>query len=135
MTNAIDGRGLELTVAAAQKAGIQRFLLVSAFPESSRGKKVSETFENYMSVKKLADVHLAETDLDWVILRPGTLIDSSATRKVRAGQAIPYGEVTRDDVAAALVEIIERPEVSRIIIELTEGDTPVDQAIQRLARF
>ena len=135
MTNAIDGRGLELPVAAAQKAGIQRFLLVSAFPESSRGKKVSETFENYMSVKKLADVHLAETDLDWVILRPGTLIDSSATRKVRAGPAIPYGEVTRDDVAAALVEIIERPEVSRIIIELTEGDTPVDQAIQRLARF
>src|SRR3546814_18364883 len=60
MTNAIDGRGLELAVAAAQKAGVQRFLLVSAFPEASRGKKVSETFENYMTVKKQADVHLVE---------------------------------------------------------------------------
>ncbi len=134
MTNAIDGRGLELTVAAAQKAGIQRFLLVSAFPEASRGKQVSETFENYMAVKKRADVHLAESDLDWVILRPGTLLDAPGTGKVRAGLAIPYGDVARDDVAATLVEIIERPEVSRVIIELTQGDTPVDQAIQRLAR-
>lgn len=32
MTNAIDGRGLELAVAAAQQAGVRRFLLVSAFP-------------------------------------------------------------------------------------------------------
>lgn len=133
MTNAIDGRGLELTVAAAQKAGIQRFLLVSAFPEASRGKKVSETFENYMAVKKLADVHVADTDLDWIILRPGTLLDALGTGKVRAGLAIPYGDVTRDDVAASLVELIEHPEVSRMIIELTGGDTPLDQAIQRLA--
>ncbi|MDN5935910.1 MAG: SDR family oxidoreductase [Nitrosospira sp.] len=133
MTNAIDGRGLELTVAAAQKAGIQRFLLVSAFPEASRGKQVSETFENYMAVKKRADVHLAETDLDWVILRPGTLLDASGTGQVRAGLAIPYGDVAREDVAATLVEVIERPEVSRVIIELTQGDTPVGQAIQRLA--
>lgn len=134
MTNAIDGRGLELTVAAAQKAGVQRVLLVSAFPEASRGKKVSETFENYMAVKKLADVHLAESDLDWVILRPGTLLDAPGTGKVRADLAIPYGAVTREDVAAALLEIIERPAVNRVIIELTQGDTPVDQAIQRLAR-
>lgn len=133
MIDAIDSRGLELAVAAAQKAGIQRFLLVSAFPEASRGKDTSARFESYMAVKKLADAHLAETDLDWVILRPGTLLDAPGTRKVRAGLAIPYGEVTREDVAAALAEIIERTDVSRVIIELTQGDMPVDQAIQRLA--
>lgn len=134
MTQAIDGRGLELAVAAARQAGIQRFLLVSAFPEASRGKVVSETFENYMAVKKLADVHLAETDLDWVILRPGTLLDAPGTGEVRAGLAIPYGEVPRDDVAAALVEIIERPAVNCLIIELTQGDAAVGEAVQRLAR-
>lgn len=134
MTNAIDGRGLELAVAAAQKAGVERFLLVSAFPEASRGKKVSETFENYMAVKKQADVHLAGSDLNWVILRPGLLLDSPGTGKVRAGLAVPYGDVAREDVAAALVEIIEHPEVSRLIIELTEGDTPVGDAIRRLTR-
>lgn len=134
MTNAIDGRGLELAVAAARHAEIKRFLLVSAFPESFRGREISETFENYMSVKKLADVHLAETDLDWVILRPGTLLDAPGTGKVRTGLAIPYGEVPRDDVAATLLEIIERPAVNRVIIELTQGDTPVGESVQRLAR-
>lgn len=133
MTNAIDGRGLELAVASAQQAGIKRFLLVSAFPEAFRGKQVSDTFENYMAVKKLADVHLAETDRDWVILRPGTLLDEPGTGKVRAGLAIPYGDVPRDDVAATLVEIIERPAVNRVIIELTQGDTPVGEAVQRLS--
>lgn len=133
MTHAVDGRGLELTVAAAQRAGIQRFVLVSAFPEAARGRQMPERFENYMRVKKLADVHLAESALDWVILRPGTLLDSPGTGKVRAGLAIPYGEVTRDDVAAALLEIIERPAVRRVIIELTGGETPVGEAIQCFA--
>ncbi len=133
MTNAIDGRGLELAVTAAQKAGIQRFLLVSAFPEAGRGKQISATFENYMAVKKRADVHLAETNMDWVILRPGTLLDAPGTGKVHAGLAIPYGEVPREDVAATLAEIIDRPQVNRVIIELTGGDTPVEQAIQQMA--
>lgn len=82
MTNAIDGKGLELAVAAAKHAGIQRFLLVSVFPEASRGQEVSETFENYMAVKKQADVHLCATDLDWVIVRPGTLLDAAGTLQV-----------------------------------------------------
>ncbi|MFA7505899.1 MAG: NAD(P)-binding oxidoreductase [Burkholderiaceae bacterium] len=134
MTNAIDGRGLELAVAAARQAGIRRFLLVSAFPEAGRGKPAaSSTFENYMAVKKLADVHLAETDLDWVILRPGTLRDDPGSGRVRTGLAIPYGEVTRDDVAATLVELVERPAVNRIIVELTRGDVPVGESVQRLA--
>lgn len=134
MTNAIDGRGLELSVDAARRAGVPRFVLVSAFPEASRGKVVSETFENYMTVKKQADVYLAESDLDWVILRPGTLLDTPGTGKVRAGLAIPYGDVSRDDVASALLAIIERPTVSRVIIELTQGDTPVSESIEQFAR-
>jgi len=134
MTNAIDGRGLELSVGAARQAGVLRFVLVSAFPEASRGKDVSETFENYMAVKKQADVHLAESDLDWVILRPGTLLDTPGTGNIRTGLAIPYGDVSRDDVALALLAIIERPTISRVIIELTQGDTPVSKSIEQFAR-
>lgn len=130
MTNAIDGQGLELSVAAAQRAGVKRFLLVSAFPEAGRNKVVSDTFENYMAVKKRADVHLAESDLDWVILRPGTLLDSPGTGQVRVGLAIPYGDVPREDVAATLLALIEQPTVNRVIIELTGGKIPVAEAIQ-----
>ncbi len=134
LTNAIDGRGLELSVEAANLAGAKRFILVSAFPEALRGGKISDGFENYIAVKKRSDIHLAETDLDWVILRPGTLLDSPGTGKVRAGLAIPYGDVARDDVAATIVKIIEQPKISRVIIELTQGDTPVGEAVLQLSR-
>lgn len=132
MTDAIDGRGLELAVAAATLAQVPRFLLVSAFPEAGRGKHLSDTFENYMAVKKAADVHLASSPLDWVILRPGTLTDAAGTGRVHAGLAIAYGEVPRADVAAALLGLVEQPQVSRRIIELTEGQTPVFEAVHRL---
>ncbi|WP_198331624.1 NAD(P)-binding oxidoreductase [Psychrobacter aquimaris] len=134
MTDAIDGKGLELAVAAAQQAGIQRFLLVSAFPEAARGKEVSETFENYMAVKKQADVHLSATDLDWVIVRPGLLLDDAGTQHVHTGLAIPYGEVAREDVASTLLEIIEHPAVNRVIIELTQGEQPVAEAVAKFAK-
>lgn len=130
MTKAIDGRGLELAVAAAKEAGVKRFLLVSVFPDALRGKTMPDSFENYMSVKKQADVYLAESDLEWVIVRPGTLTDNAGTGKVRAGLAIPYGDVTRDDVAAVLAELVDSPHINRAIIELTEGDTPVSDAIR-----
>lgn len=133
MTNAIDGEGLETAVAAAQQAGISRFLLVSAFPEAGRAKNLSPTFENYMRVKKLADVALAESGLDWVILRPGTLTDEPGSGLVRSGLAIPYGSISRDDVAATLMAIIEQPAVNRIIIELTGGDMAVQDAIKKMA--
>jgi uncharacterized protein YbjT (DUF2867 family) len=134
LTNAIDGRGLELATEAAAIAGIRRFILVSVFPDALRDKETSPDFENYIAVKKRADVHLVETGLDWIILRPGTLLDNPGSGKVRADVAVPYGEVPRDDVAATIGELIEQPAVSRIIVELTSGELPVADAIRRLAR-
>jgi len=134
LTNAIDGKGLETAVESAQLAGVRRFLVVSAFPEALRGTDTSEGFENYMRVKKEADVYLASSELEWVILRPGTLVDEPGTGKVRAGLAIPYGEVARDDVAAFLAALVDCPDVSRQIIELTQGTVPIDLAASTLSQ-
>jgi len=68
-----------------------------------------------------------------VILRPGTLSDAPGTGRVAAGPAIAYGDIPRADVAATLVALVEHPEVRRTIIELTEGDQPVHDAIAALA--
>lgn len=134
LTNAIDGHGLELAVTAAKSGGIHRFILVSVFPDARRNQSTSEGFENYMAVKKRADVYLVESDLDWIIVRPGRLLEDRGTGKVRADLALPYGDIPRDDVAATLVELIEQPAASKIIIELTSGDTPIADAVRRLAR-
>ncbi|MBA4490265.1 NAD(P)H-binding protein [Paracoccus sp. S1E-3] len=133
-TTAVDGVGLEKAVSAAQAAKINRFVLVSVIPDALRGTaSPGERFEHYMQVKRKADNHPAQSGLDWVILRPGTLTDKPGTGKVRAGAAVPYGDVSRDNVATVLAEIIATPRLSRRVIELTDGDIPAAQAVGALA--
>lgn len=130
MTRAVDGDGLEKAVAAASNAGVKRFLLVSAFMDAGRGANPpNERFELYMQVKRKADAHLVESGLNWVILRPGTLTDESGSGNIRLGAAIPYGNVSRDNVAATLAELIATPAVNRSILEVTDGNTPVAEAV------
>lgn len=134
MTTLIDGRGLEKATEAALKAGVSRFVLVSAFPESGRGDGLGEGFEHYMRVKKSADVYLAQSGLDWLIVRPGLLRDEPGDGKVTAGLAIEYGAVRRDNVAAFIHAALHNPDLSRIIVELTDGDTAAFDAVVQLAK-
>jgi nucleoside-diphosphate-sugar epimerase len=131
-TTLIDGQGLEKTVDASRQAGVARFVLVSVFPEAGRSRETNDGFEHYMRVKKAADVYLTATDLDWVVVRPGTLTDSPGTGTVHAGWAIPYGDVHRDDVAAFLAAVLHEPRLRHAVVELTDGGTPVEQAVADL---
>ncbi|NKY85242.1 NAD(P)-binding oxidoreductase [Nocardia veterana] len=132
LTTAIDGAGLEKAAAAATRAGVPRFLLVSVFPDAGRDRETSAGFEHYMRVKKSADVYLSHTDLDWLIVRPGTLLDDPGAGTVSAGLAIGYGSVSRDDVAAFLAAALREPRLNRVIVELTGGPTPVSDAVAEL---
>jgi uncharacterized protein YbjT (DUF2867 family) len=131
-TSAIDGEGVVKAAAAAAQAGVSRFLLVSVFPEAGRGSELGEGFEHYVRVKKDADAHLATTDLDWLIVRPGTLVDSPGTGTVAARAALAYGDVPRDDVAAFLDAALAEPRLNRSVVELTAGPTPVADAVAAL---
>ncbi|MFD9431978.1 NAD(P)H-binding protein [Streptomyces sp. NPDC060002] len=132
-TTLIDGKGLEKAADAAAAAGVPRFVLVSVFPDALRDGQAGEGFEHYAKVKKTADVYLARTDLDWLIVRPGTLLDTPGSGRVTAGPAIEYGDVHRDDVAAFIDAALHEPRLSRVIVELTSGDTPVADAVAQLA--
>ncbi|QDU73521.1 putative sugar epimerase YhfK [Bremerella volcania] len=133
-TTAIDGGGVIKMMDAAQANGIKRVYLVSAFPDARRDAERKEGFEHYIRTKRMADNALAATDLDWVILRPATLVTEEGNGKVKAGLAIPYGTVARGNVAAFLAALIERPEIRREIIELTDGEVPVKEAVAALVR-
>lgn len=132
LTTKIDGDGLVKAAEAAVAAGVSRFILVSAFPESERAKGLGDDFEHYMATKKRADIALAETGLDWVIVRPGLLTDEAGSGSVTAGPAVAYGEVSRDNVAAFIDAVLHEPGVNRVIVELVDGDVPVTEAAARL---
>lgn len=131
-TTAIDGRGLVKAADAAARAGVSRFVLVSVFPEALRDGATSPGFEHYIKIKKAADGYLTRTDLDWVIVRPGTLLDEPGAGRVSAGLALDYGSVHRDDVAAFIDAVLHEPALNRMIVELTTGDTPIAQAVAGL---
>lgn len=131
-TSLIDGRGLEKAAAAAEVAGVARFILVSALPEASRGRDAGERFEHYLKVKKATEVHLCGTDLDWLIVRPGTLTDDPGSGLVAAGPAVIDAPVSRDNVAGFLAAAIDRRLLSREIVELTDGQTPIAEAVAGL---
>ncbi|MGP5727291.1 NAD(P)H-binding protein [Arthrobacter rhombi] len=131
-TTLIDGNGLKKAAEAAEQAGVSRFVLVSVFPEAGRGPDSPEAFEHYMRIKKDADVHVAATGLEWLIVRPGTLVDTAGTGRVTAGPAIPYGTIPRADVAAFIDAALAEPSLRRAVVELTGGNTPVAEAVTAL---
>ncbi|MBF7692621.1 NAD(P)H-binding protein [Acinetobacter sp. FNA3] len=131
-TNLVDGNGLEITALAAEKAGIRKLILVSAFPEAGRTKDLGDNFENYMQVKKKSEYFLTKTQLDWIVLRPGTLVNDIGTGRIEAGVALPYGTITREDVAQTIVSIIETPQLKRKIIEIIQGEYNISEAVHSL---
>ncbi|WP_336741468.1 NAD(P)H-binding protein [Aureimonas altamirensis] len=133
-TTAIDGDGPIKAIGAAEKTGTKRIYLVSAFPDSERRKERNDRFEHYMAEKKRADIAVASSALGWVILRPGSLVHEDGEGQVALGRAVGYGQVARGNVAKVLAALIERPEIRREILELTDGDVPIAEAIDALAR-
>ena len=131
-TTAIDGDGPIKAIEAAKLLGIVRLYLVSAFPEAYRQKETADSFEHYMSEKKRADAAVAASGLDWIILRPGVLLNAEGEGTATMGPAIMDGSVARGTVARTLLALIEQPSVRREIIELTDGPTPIKEAVAAL---
>lgn len=134
ITSAIDGDGVVTALEATRLAGVQRFALVSVLPEAGRGQGLSDDEEFYFAVKKLVDVTVSMSDLDWLILRPSLLVDRAGMGAVSLGPAQPHDEIAREDVAATLAELLHEPRIRRQILEVTQGSTPISHAVQANVR-
>jgi uncharacterized protein YbjT (DUF2867 family) len=89
-------------------------------------------FEHYMVEKKKAEMAIVQTGIDWLVLRPAALKDDAGTGRVDLGLAKVQTAITRDDVAATLVELLRAPNLNRLILEVSEGNVAISQAVQIL---
>ncbi len=48
------------------------------------------------------------------------------------GAELPYGQVTRDDVAAVLLALLDTPNTIGKAFVVLDGETPVDEAVREL---
>ena len=137
----VDRDAAVLLADAAVAAGTRRYLLVSSMgaepPASDEPLEVpasasdDEVFALYLKAKGAADAAVAARDLDWVIVRPGRLTDDAGAGRVLLAPSVPRGAVSRDDVAAVLLALVDAP-VSAATVDLVAGQTPIDQAIAEL---
>jgi uncharacterized protein YbjT (DUF2867 family) len=124
------GGALKL-IEAARARGIARYVIVSSIG-AGNPETASEQMRPYTQAKGEADRALAESGLDFTIVRPGRLTDDPGTGRVSAGMDLGYGEVTRDDVAATLAEVLATPSTVGKTFELVGGDTPIEEAVRSL---
>lgn len=130
----VDLGGSVKSIEAATRAGIRRFVQVSAINvDEPVDPEAGEVWAAYVAAKRDADVALRESQLAWTILRPGRLTDDPATGHVALGPDVARGDVTRADVAAVLAAVLDRPDTVGQQWNLVGGDVPLDEAVGRAA--
>src|SRR3954470_13676932 len=95
-------------VDAARSAGVRRYVIVSSIgaDDPSGG---SEAMRPYLEAKAQADAAVVASGLDWTIVRPGGLTNGPGTGRVGVGERLERAEVTREDVAAVIVGVLDEP--------------------------
>jgi uncharacterized protein YbjT (DUF2867 family) len=131
----VDRAASVLLADAAERAGVRRFVQVSATGAGQPPRPGSdEVWAAYITAKTAAEADLRARDLDWTILRPGGLTDAPATGTIRlAPPPVPAGRVPRADVAAVIAALLDNPRTRHRTLELTGGDTPVAAAVRGLS--
>lgn len=127
----VDRDGALKLIDAARRNGIHRYVMVSAMGlDEPRG---NEVFQTYQQAKAEADRALRESGLDHTIIRAGSLTDDPARGRVALAPELPPGSIPRADVAAVLARVLETPTTAGLTLDLTAGDTPVDEAVRLAA--
>ncbi|GGA69844.1 NAD-dependent dehydratase [Pseudoclavibacter endophyticus] len=129
----MDRDGAVLTADAARLAGIKRLVIVSSINADRHDGESDDVFQVYLRAKAEADDEIrARADLEYTIVRPGSLTNDAGTGHVTVGQGLDASPVTRDDVALVLREALEQRAAIRMQFDLVNGDTPVGEAVASL---
>ncbi|MFI6861900.1 SDR family oxidoreductase [Streptomyces sp. NPDC050421] len=129
----VDRGAAVLFADAAERAGVRRYIVVSSMG-ADPDHPGDEVFDVYLRAKGAADAYVrSRTALDWTILRPGMLTNDAGTGQVLLAASTGRGPVPRDDVAAALLELLDTPATAGLTLELISGNVPVSVAVKDIA--
>ncbi|NUR63025.1 MAG: SDR family oxidoreductase [Catenulispora sp.] len=127
----VDLGGSVLLADAAELAGVRRFVQVSSMGAGAPAAPGSEpVWAAYLDAKTKAEDDLRRRDLDWTILRPGSLLNAPALGQVDLAPHTTRGTVPRADVAHVLAELLDQGAALQQTLELVSGAVPVFQAVQ-----
>lgn len=132
----IDLDGKVKAAQAAEKAGVKRFILVSAggienFHHDDRLEWMNQ-YEEYSAAMYYGDMFVLNSKLDYTIVRPEHLTNDAATGQISLGHNLPHNDITRADVADVVVNSLENDQTIKQAFDIGDGTTPIKDALKNL---
>lgn len=130
-TIAVDQNGAKNIIDEAKNQGVKRFVMLSSMGTDAP-EQGPEGLQLYLRAKAIADEYLKQSNLQYTIVRPGTLSNDQATGKIDINNDIEDKSQTipRADVATVLVECLNEEATIGKTFELLAGETEIEQAIK-----
>lgn len=131
----VDRDGAIRVIEAAERAGVPRFVLLTGMGvgRTRPAALYGGFWDSYFGAKEASERRLRASTLSWTIIQPGELLSSRGSGRVTLAVtgALPIGAVSRDDVAAVIVAVLENAASAGHTWELVSGDEPIPDAIAR----
>jgi uncharacterized protein YbjT (DUF2867 family) len=131
----VDRAAAVLLAQACEEAGVRRHVQIGSMGvERADDPGIDGVFAAYLRAKAAAEQDLRARNLDWTILRPGRLTDAAGIGHIRLAPSVPYRQISRDDAAAVVVELLRQAAGVRQTLELVSGETPIAAAVAALSK-
>jgi uncharacterized protein YbjT (DUF2867 family) len=131
----VDRDAALLLADAAEAAGVDRYVMVSAMAADPKATADDEVFQAYLRAKGVADEAIrSRAALNWTIVRPGALTNDAGTGRVAIAESTGRGSIPRADVARVLVAVLDEPRTTGRSFDLISGETPIAEAVSALLR-
>ena len=129
---AVDQEGAKSLMDVSKKANVKRFVMLSSM--GADNPNAAEDLKEYLKAKHNADEYLKQSDLNYMIVRPGTLTNEKGTGKISLKKHFEeHGTITRDDVAQTLVHSLHENAGTNETFEILEGDTLIGKALDAVS--
>lgn len=130
-TIAVDQNGAKNIIDEAKNQGVKRFVMLSSMGTDAP-EQGPEGLQLYLRAKAIADEYLKQSNLQYTIVRPGTLSNDQATGKIDINNDIEDKSQTipRADVATVLLECLNEEATIGKTFEMLAGETEIEQAIK-----
>jgi uncharacterized protein YbjT (DUF2867 family) len=129
--NLIDRDGAIAAIRAAERAGVRRYVQLSAmFADApDQGDRLVRSI---LYAKQISDNVLVHSSLVWTVVRAATLTDEPGTGRVVAAGHLDAGRIPREDVAAVILGCLVEPLTENRGFDVRSGDVPVAAALAAL---